>query len=357
MYNYKHGDTVGMSDPRSRVRAYASLSAVVLGLVASHADAQSSVTLFGSLNTGISYGQMPKNGGTALRQESISRSTWGLSGKEDLGGNYFATFKLSSRIDVSHGSLENMGDSDPNSRLFNAEATVGILAPWGQVRFGRALTPVQAYDYQVDPWFHYDSIASPAWYMGLPGPNALTGFYSGTPTGNFTGRVDNAVFYDSPNLSGLVFHGSAQITQSDGNHTRNLSFMAMYDQAWGGLGLGAERNSNGDKVLYSAAYAKFNTGQVGVSYGNASYKDPSVGGHTQSVEIAGSYILNSVHEFRIGFGRYFSAQANFLGLGYVYFLSKTTNIFVDAGYYKLGIPDYTGHTRYAKTGVGISHSF
>ena len=110
------------------------------------AQAETSVTLYGLIDTGISYTRIngsytdPKTGvttGSGVSRMGATTGTtagsrWGLRGKEDLGGGLYAMFQLESGFDSRNGS------SLQENRLFGREATIGLgSAEWGEFRFGR----------------------------------------------------------------------------------------------------------------------------------------------------------------------------------------------------------------------------
>jgi predicted porin len=112
-------------------------------MISSASHAQSSVTLYGIIDTGIDWenhvasapGQ-PGASGSAIRMTSLSStvpSRWGLQGKEDLGGGLRAIFELESGFSPSSGTLQY------GNRLFGRTALIGIEAPFGSVKLGRQI--------------------------------------------------------------------------------------------------------------------------------------------------------------------------------------------------------------------------
>ncbi len=110
------------------------------------AAAQTSVTLYGVIDTGIGYANVdgsytdPATGRRSSIDSSrigttsgtTAGSRWGLRGKEDLGDGLYAVFQLESGFDSRNGNSLQSG------RLFGREATVGLgSAEWGEVRLGR----------------------------------------------------------------------------------------------------------------------------------------------------------------------------------------------------------------------------
>lgn len=100
--------------------------------------AQSSVTLYGVLDTGVEYVSHANAGGKGIvRMPSITGelpSRWGLRGSEDLGGGYKAVFALESGLNVGNGTMGQ------GTRLFGRQSWVGIESPYGTLSFGRQYT-------------------------------------------------------------------------------------------------------------------------------------------------------------------------------------------------------------------------
>ncbi|MFM0625363.1 porin [Paraburkholderia xenovorans] len=94
--------------------------------------AQSSVTLYGTLDDGITYTN--NQGGHYNVQASngaLGSTKWGFLINEDLGGGYSAVARLESGVDINTGKLNNGG------RLFGRQAYVGLGSPFGTVLMGR----------------------------------------------------------------------------------------------------------------------------------------------------------------------------------------------------------------------------
>lgn len=106
-----------------------------LGMVSASAFAQSSVTLYGLVDTGIEYVSHANAAGDhVLRVPSISGelpSRWGIRGTENLGGGWNAIFTLENGFNLRGGDIGQGG------RLFGRQAWVGFEGPWGALTFGR----------------------------------------------------------------------------------------------------------------------------------------------------------------------------------------------------------------------------
>ncbi|RKT22865.1 putative porin [Paraburkholderia sp. RAU2J] len=100
--------------------------------------AQSSVTLYGIIDTGVEYvSHANAAGDSVFRMPAITGSLpsrWGLRGVEDLGGGLKALFTLESGFNVRGGDMGQGG------RLFGRQAWVGLGSNYGNLTFGRQYT-------------------------------------------------------------------------------------------------------------------------------------------------------------------------------------------------------------------------
>ncbi|MFM0055255.1 porin [Paraburkholderia phytofirmans] len=186
------------------------------GIAAGGAQAQSSVTIYGIVDTGIEYVNHAIPGSDAVRFVSGGRnnSRWGLRGVEDLGGGLKALFQLESGINAANGQFD-----DGPGAIFARRALIGLKNRFGQVTLGRNFTTTFDYVLPFDP-------------MGY-GPN-YSWVISSTATG---GRRDlifvrstNAVRYDGT-FSGFKFGAMYGF----GNVPGSMKTSAKYD-----FGLGYE---------------------------------------------------------------------------------------------------------------------
>lgn len=176
------------------------IMAALATLLSSTTQAQTSVTLYGVLDTGIGYSSVD---GTIVdpvtnQRVSIDRSrfgmtdsvkrgtSWGLRGKEDLGDGLYAKFHLESGFNLSDG------ESAQGGRLFGRTATVGLGSDnWGELDFGR----------QYNFGFRYFySFLGPTFGGGFTPVNLGTG--SGFSSVN-ANRYDNMVSYQTPTINGF----------------------------------------------------------------------------------------------------------------------------------------------------------
>ncbi|MBN3503151.1 porin [Burkholderia cenocepacia] len=123
-----------------------------LALPCATAHAQSSVTLYGLVDTAVRYTTHADKAGndrTQLSNGGLSESHWGLLGVEDLGGGNSVVFQLENRF------FPNSGATDPSYPFFNT-AFVGIKSSTlGRLTLGRQLNPVAdavLRSYVTNPW-------------------------------------------------------------------------------------------------------------------------------------------------------------------------------------------------------------
>lgn len=115
-------------------------SAAALLLFSTGAFAQSSVTLYGLVDTSVRYltNANANNDGLVAMGEGVETpSRWGLKGSEDLGGGTSAIFRLENQFQLWSGRFDNSGNT-----LFQRHAYVGLSnKQYGTLTFGRQQTP------------------------------------------------------------------------------------------------------------------------------------------------------------------------------------------------------------------------
>ena len=173
------------------------LALAVLGAFAGVASAQSSVTLYGTLDLNAKY---VKNDGSSRRvslsQDGINSSQLGFKGVEDLGGGLKAGFVLLSGVNADTGTT--------NAKFFNRRATVSLMGNFGEVRLGRDYTPT----------FWNNTIFDAFGTNGL-GDSSHVGQLLNA--GTFV-RADNSFGYFLPSNIGGIY-GQAMVAASEGAST------------------------------------------------------------------------------------------------------------------------------------------
>lgn len=144
------------------------------------AAAQSNVTFYGLIDSGLSYVDNGDAGATLRQQSGVSQgSRWGFTGSEDLGGGNQANFVLEGGIFNDTGAMTGNGG-------FSRRSIVGLSGAWGALDVGRDYNPVHTMLAQFDPLAN-----------GLL--SASSGFM-----GNAGAQMPNAVFYTTPDLNGVT---------------------------------------------------------------------------------------------------------------------------------------------------------
>lgn len=314
------------------------------GCAAGTALAQSTVGISGYLDIGAYRAfDGTRHVGT------IQRSSITFFGNEDLGDGYHATFRLSHRLEMGTGQPEGAGQKP----FWHGESTVGVRAPWGAVRLGRALDVLYANDWKYDPWGHFDRIASPAW-------NNWHRNYSTDRTSNNgtleKGRLRDGVFYVSPTWSGWRVDVTGAFESRDplpnAGKGRSLGASLHYDQ--GPVSLMAARSKNSSQDVDDFLGARYSFGAVTVM---GAWDRSVLRGTNDSVARAwtlGATYTAGLWTFKAGAGQrdVGGVRADFIGLGTSYALSKRTTAYISAGNDR---PKATDHRR--AYGVGLTHTF
>lgn len=311
------------------------LAAVGIMQIGVPAAAQSNVTISGSLDIGVFRDTAGvKNVGT------IQRSHLQFAGSEDLGDGLAATFRLRHRLDLDTGTSEGNG-SKP---FWHGESTVGLRGGFGALRLGRALDAIQSQDWAFDPWENYDRISSPAWDLWHWN-------YSADPAGGGSGRVANAVFYDSPKVADFSLHVSASPESPAGAVTKTRAAALLYNNGTLRALLGSAKNSAG--ATETSLGLRGNFGSVSVM-GLYNLSESAAGSKAKVATLGATYTLGATL-LRAGWG-----QADVDGVkrerltsvGAKYSLSKRTSIYADLASKRFS----TTGTKQVY-GVGLTHSF
>lgn len=153
-------------------------------LASAGAQAQSSVTMFGTVDLGLTRVTADGASRTGLSHSNANISRFGFRGVEDLGGGLKAGFWLEAGLSPDDGTT---------STAFNRRATVSLMGNWGEVRLGRDDSATFLNTLLFDPFMT----------NGVGGTNAFV--MNGAPTI----QISNAVSYFlPPNLGG--FYGQVQ---------------------------------------------------------------------------------------------------------------------------------------------------
>lgn len=261
------------------------LAAAVTGAFAMSAHAQSSVTLYGTLDAGLVYTN--NQAGHSSWQESssgVSYTVWGLRGGEDLGGGLRAVFNLENGFNINNGQFRESGSE------FNRQAYVGLQSS----QFG-TLTAGRQYDSMVD---FLQPIAATG--SGLGNNFAAHPFDNDNLDDTFS--IKNSVKYRSANYAGLEFGGLYGFSNGAGQFSNNRAYSAGVSYSNGPLKVAAsylQLNNGGTNTLGATSLAQ---GDANVSAGlqrtygvgaNYAFGPATVGlvwTHTQLDDIRGANV-------------------------------------------------------------------
>ena len=171
------------------------LALAVLGGFAGVASAQSSVTLYGTVDLNARY---IKNDGSSKRvslsQDGINSSQLGFRGVEDLGGGLKASFILLAGVNADTGSA--------NNQFWNRRATVSLSGGFGEVRLGRDYTPT-FWNTTIFDAFGTNGLGDSSGVKQLAAPDYV--------------RANNAIGYFLPSNIGGVY-GQVMAAAGEGNN-------------------------------------------------------------------------------------------------------------------------------------------
>lgn len=305
------------------------LALAILGAFASVASAQSSVTVYGVVDTGFTSidngGKDGSGKGTinGISSGNDAASRIGFKGTEDLGNGLKAEFVLENGINTDDGSAANA------DQAFSRLAFVGLKGGFGTVRLGKQDTQLKAMLSEIDP-FGAAGIANSVNYVTAGGidqrnPNQvawLSNNYAGFSGGiayqfgeKDTGTGDNSQYsarlgykngplnvqfgYQNKNNTTATFDGDQDIA----------SLGATYDFGVVKLhGLYAEKDTDGKFVSATAADIKIRSALIGVTVPMGASK------------IRAEYIRNDNRDVD-------DADNNVWAVSYTYAMSKRTGLY------------------------------
>lgn len=192
--------------------------------VTANVFAQSSVTVYGVIDTGLTYtSKVGANNGSRFSVDSgdLATSRIGFKGVEDLGGGLSALFNLESGFNNDTGGLATA------NTLFDRKSVVGLSGAFGTITIGRQT------DYLEDLGAKYTSAQT------FGGNGVKGGHFNNLDRTAGGARTDNAVRFDTSNISGFtgsLFYGFGEIA---GNTSAGQSLGIATNYANGPFGIGA----------------------------------------------------------------------------------------------------------------------
>lgn len=309
------------------------LALAVIGAFASAAQAQTSVTIYGSIDAGLRYTNNADAAGNSRVQMggfsngNFNRNRIGFKGVEDLGGGMNAHFTIETGFNSGTGSFDNA-----TNRLFNRSAFVGLGGAWGSLDFGRQYSVHFKTIALYDPFsYKFTSI------VPLAGNGGLTWLdndiqYTGT-FGPITARAEWAL-------------GEVPGSQRDGA-TRAVSvgysggpFAAGASYTMRDVASAAVAGAPFVDVTNWTAGGAFTTGPFRVAAGFARHEADTVAGTTNETDdmwVGGSWAFTPAAQLTAGYYRTkldaaaagADVRRNTWIIGATYALSKRTNLYAD----------------------------
>jgi YD repeat-containing protein len=345
--------TISHGDNELRLLIYAA-TLTVLAVASSVACAQSSVTLYGSIDGSLRYmthadsagdGQLT-TGGKGL----LNSNRFGVIGVEDLGGGLKAHFRLESAFDSGTGAL------GAAASLFSREATVGLSGPWGGVNVGRQFSVNARTVSSYDPFgFRYLSITPISKDIVGTSSDRFDNDvqYIGT-FGNLTARAE----YVPGGVAGSVKTGTA-VAGGASYRIGPANFGAAYTQwnDFNGPGLNRNQVTAGGDVRF---------GKLRVTGGYIGDRQDDIGGDHRTSDLWIGTVYSFSNAFNLTDAIYRTdydasgkkGSKTLLLAGITYLLSKQTILFAEVDNTRFtGTAIVSGQSNQTGIGIGISKWF
>lgn len=260
-----------------------SLAAVaLLGAFAGSAFA-ADVTLYGVVDEGFLYTHKDADETTSdavdnleLKSGIQAGSRWGLKGTEDLGNGLKVGFILESGFNADDGTQPTSGT------LFNREASLSVMGPFGQLSLGK----IGAITQGTSSWGKVGAVSAFGTSYGPANVANATNVFSAP-----TSVADNMIAYQTPKFAGFTVYAQYSMGNSKAGTTSTPTQVENKSSTDRYYALGATY-ANGPANLYFAVD----------SFNYASYFDkltPSTKDVDDSLTVAfgGSYDFSVVKVF------------------------------------------------------------
>jgi len=292
-----------------------SVALLALGAFAGAAHAQSSVTLYGIVDTGLLFNNNVKG----LHEYALSQGTssrWGLKGTEDLGGGLSAVFDLENGFTTGTGALSQGGLE------FGRKAFVGLSSKqWGTLTAGRQ------YSVSNDLTASYASGAD--WAASGLGYGTRAADVDNVDTSN---RIQNSIKYESPNYNGLQAGVLYSLGGVAGAFSQNSIWDAALSYSNGPISLGA-----GYTFVKDPYYSFFG------NQGNSSTPSTAATGANDNMasKIFGGYASAGSEQIIVAGGSYAFGPAT---VGLLYSNTQFQNLGTVSAVGAISAPKYTSGT-------------
>jgi predicted porin len=333
--------------PRNTGLLPATLAAACAAGAPLAAQAQSTVTLYGIIDQGITKANNGTTPGSLLPGRAApdvwtvkagNTSRLGFRGREDLGDGAYARFQIEHRFAADTGQPSN-------ANVFWLGRSVVALGTdkWGEVYAGREYSAAYWVPLFADPtyWSYVSQLGSPYTYANY------TAVANTIEASNI--RWANSVGYKSPDLKGLTFELATALGELQ--RKRNESGNVQYRQGPVWLGAGFDRlDSRNNLALVAGGY------DFGVVFPTASYSRAK-GGLNGDASAWSLSVRAPIGLWRVyaSIGRLRPAtnlDAAMFGAGTEYNLSKRSLL-----YFNVGSAKRDGLTRTTAFDTGFKHTF
>ena len=320
------------------------LALAILGTIAGSAAAQSSVTVYGVVDMGISRDDNGTATTTALNSGIQSGSRLGFRGVEDLGNGLKGLFTLETGLNVDTGGFGQ------GNTAFGRQSFVGLQGDFGAVKLGRQNTLLRDNLDALDP-FRIGLAGDATRFFSQGGTNDTTKSANGTPgaMGLNSGRMNNAIKYETPNLAGFSGQFEYGFGEVAGNNTTGRQISGALQYANGPVMVALVHNVSDIAAIAAVAPAaavptdKVKTTLLGGTYDFGMVKAHAAADTVKSdASIAtrldrrdymiGATVPFGASTFLVDYTKRTNkvlnnADSDQIALGYTYALSKRTNLY------------------------------
>jgi predicted porin len=359
------------------------LAAAVLAAFAGLAQAQTSVTLYGSFDAGVRNQQDVNSSGnsrtTMSSDGTYNSNRLGFKGLEDLGGGLNAHFTLESAFNSGTGATDS-------ARFFGRSAFVGLGGQWGALDLGRQYTVAYKTVGAYDPFnFKYTGIIPTSQASISAGTRVDNDIqYTGT-FGPLTARAEYALSERTGGGSGGS-HAAVGATWASGPFSVGAAYTARKpDQRTAAqITANAAPDFQDNKAWTLGGAYTFGPAKIAAGYAKEK-QDLAAGGSLdqKNAWVGGSYNLNPALALSAAYyhtkvdaglaGVNADGKRGLFIVGGTYALSKRTNFYADVDYTKfkdglagtgsspsvgqLPLASPNGQDRMVGFSVGVNHLF
>ncbi len=306
-----------------------SLFVAAIGILAAgSALAQSSVTIYGRLNTTIEDQAVA---GVKTKVMNNNASRLGFAGVEDLGGGLKATFLLEHRFASDTGATSA-------TDFYAGDSVLGLSGGFGTIRMGRITS--EAYYATGD-------------YIGMLNHDTGT---SADALYAYIGDNKNTIAYNTE-LGALAVFAAVSAGEGRPGVDRTLDLAARYDLGALKFGFGYQKQDAANQYAVRASY------EIGAAtLGAYVQRDKNVygSGTRTNFRLTGMYVIGA-GELHASFGKagdysnQSDSDATQMTFGYNYNLSKRTKVYGYVNKNSTGANSYLADSR--NIALGVRHNF